>query len=100
VHLVAVEIGRFGGLLHCHPELDDVEEAMKGRIFLLALALAMIPSFAWHRVTNLPPAAYEARAELQGFQSALQKVTVRISSIAPGRRSDSDRPRSRQLSRR
>lgn len=34
-----------------------------------------------YRVTNLPPAAYEARAELQGFQSALQKVTVRISSI-------------------
>ncbi|MBE3073534.1 MAG: TonB-dependent receptor, partial [Actinobacteria bacterium] len=99
---------------------------MKGRIFLLALALAMIPSFAFaqasgtgsvvgrvadssgavlpgvtvtfksaealgqytgvtdaqgqYRVTNLPPATYEARAELQGFQAALQKVTVRINS--------------------
>ncbi len=33
-----------------------------------------------YRVNNLPPATYEARAELQGFQAAVQTVTVRISS--------------------
>jgi hypothetical protein len=32
-----------------------------------------------YRVNNLPPATYEARAELAGFQSALQSVTVRLS---------------------
>ena len=33
-----------------------------------------------YRVNNLPPATYEAKAELQGFQTAVQTVTVRISS--------------------
>lgn len=32
------------------------------------------------RVNNLPPATYEARAELQGFQASAQKVTVRLNS--------------------
>ena len=33
-----------------------------------------------YRVNNLPPATYDARAELQGFQTSLHKVTVRINS--------------------
>ena len=33
-----------------------------------------------YRVGNLPPATYEAKAELSGFQTALQHVTVRINS--------------------
>ncbi len=35
-----------------------------------------------YRVNNLPPATYEARAELQGFQAVVQKVTVRLGAIA------------------
>jgi Carboxypeptidase regulatory-like domain len=31
-----------------------------------------------YRVSNLPPATYEARAELQGFQTSVQKITVRL----------------------
>lgn len=31
-----------------------------------------------YRVQNLPPASYEARAELQGFQGVVQKVAVRL----------------------
>src|SRR5438093_2443911 len=33
-----------------------------------------------YRVANLPPATYEARAELQGFQTAVQRVTVRVAT--------------------
>ena len=33
-----------------------------------------------YRVANLPPATYEARAELQGFQASSQKVTVRLNT--------------------
>ncbi|MEO5894332.1 MAG: TonB-dependent receptor [Vicinamibacterales bacterium] len=35
-----------------------------------------------YRVNNLPPATYEVRAELQGFQSAVQKLTVRLATTA------------------
>src|SRR5258705_1876299 len=31
-----------------------------------------------YRVSNLPPATYEARAELLGFQTSVQKITVRL----------------------
>src|SRR5207302_5654930 len=31
-----------------------------------------------YRVANIPPAAYDAKAELQGFQTAIHHVTVRI----------------------
>src|SRR4029077_10997959 len=31
-----------------------------------------------YRISNLAPAAYEARAELQGFQSVVQTVAVRV----------------------
>jgi hypothetical protein len=33
-----------------------------------------------YRIANLPPAAYEARAELQGFQTVAQPVTVRVAT--------------------
>jgi hypothetical protein len=33
-----------------------------------------------YRIANLPPAAYDARAELQGFQTVAQTVTVRVAS--------------------
>ena len=33
-----------------------------------------------YRVNNLPPATYEARAELQGFQASVQRITVRLNS--------------------
>jgi hypothetical protein len=33
-----------------------------------------------YRVTNLPPATYEVKAELSGFQTAMSKVSVRIAS--------------------
>jgi hypothetical protein len=33
-----------------------------------------------YRVNNLPPATYEARAELQGFQTAIQQIIVRLNS--------------------
>ncbi|HEX6975523.1 MAG TPA: TonB-dependent receptor, partial [Vicinamibacterales bacterium] len=33
-----------------------------------------------YRIVNLPPATYEAKAELQGFQVAAQKVTVRVNT--------------------
>jgi Carboxypeptidase regulatory-like domain len=33
-----------------------------------------------YRVGNLPPATYEARAELQGFQTAVQRITVRLNT--------------------
>ena len=35
-----------------------------------------------YRLNNLPPATYEARAELQGFQTSLQTVTVRLGAVA------------------
>ena len=35
-----------------------------------------------YRIVNLPPASYEARAELQGFQSAVQQVMGRIGDQA------------------
>src|ERR1700752_2591027 len=33
-----------------------------------------------YRIANLAPATYEARAELQGFQTVVQQVTVRVAS--------------------
>jgi hypothetical protein len=33
-----------------------------------------------YRVANLPPATYDARAELQGFQTAVQRVGVRVAT--------------------
>src|SRR5690349_10310279 len=33
-----------------------------------------------YRVPNLPPATYEVRAELAGFQTAISKVSVRLAS--------------------
>ena len=36
-----------------------------------------------YRIANLPPAAYEARAELQGFQTVVQPVTVRVATTLP-----------------
>ena len=33
-----------------------------------------------YRVTNLPPATYEVKAELSGFQTAISKVSVRLAS--------------------
>src|SRR4029077_18974728 len=33
-----------------------------------------------YRISNLAPAAYEARAELQGFQTVVQQVAVRVAS--------------------
>ena len=33
-----------------------------------------------YRIANLPPASYEARAELQGFQTVLQQIAVRVAS--------------------
>lgn len=33
-----------------------------------------------YRIANLAPAAYEARAELQGFQTVVQQVAVRVAS--------------------
>jgi hypothetical protein len=34
-----------------------------------------------YRVANLPPALYEARAELQGFQTVTRQVTVRLNAV-------------------
>src|SRR3979409_2140851 len=34
-----------------------------------------------YRIANLAPAPYEARAELQGFQTVVQQVAVRVASI-------------------
>jgi carboxypeptidase family protein len=36
-----------------------------------------------YRIGNLPPAAFEARAELQGFQTVVQSVTVRVATTLP-----------------
>ena len=33
-----------------------------------------------YRIANLPPATYEARAELQGFQTVVQTVNVRVAT--------------------
>ena len=33
-----------------------------------------------YRIANLAPASYEARAELQGFQTVLQQIAVRVAS--------------------
>ena len=33
-----------------------------------------------YRIANLSPAAYEARAELQGFQTVVQQVAVRVAA--------------------
>jgi hypothetical protein len=34
-----------------------------------------------YRVSNLPPATYEVRAELSGFQTVIQKVIVRLNAV-------------------
>ena len=34
-----------------------------------------------YRVTNLPPAPYEVKAELVGFQSVVRQVTVRLNAV-------------------
>jgi len=34
-----------------------------------------------YRVTNLPPATYDARAELSGFQSVIRKAPVRLNAV-------------------
>src|SRR5438477_4649294 len=34
-----------------------------------------------YRVTNLPPASYEIRAELSGFTSVIRKATVRLNAV-------------------
>ena len=39
---------------------------------------AVTDSDGRYRISNLAPASYEARAELQGFQAAVQRVAVRI----------------------
>ena len=36
-----------------------------------------------YRIANLPPAAHEARAELRGFQTVVQPVTVRVATTLP-----------------
>src|ERR1051325_10838003 len=33
------------------------------------------------RVTNLPPATYDVRAELSGFQTVIRKATVRLNAV-------------------
>src|SRR5260221_14422383 len=34
-----------------------------------------------YRVGNLPPATYDVRAELAGFQTVIQKVIVRLNAV-------------------
>src|SRR5262249_25424832 len=34
------------------------------------------------RVTNLPPATYDVRAELSGFQTVIRKATVRLNAVS------------------
>src|SRR5437763_9971496 len=34
-----------------------------------------------YRVPNLPPATYGVRAELQGFKSAIRRVTIRLDAV-------------------
>src|SRR5207247_9228008 len=34
-----------------------------------------------YRVTNLPPATYEVRAELAGFQAIVRKAPVRLNAV-------------------
>src|SRR5881628_517423 len=34
-----------------------------------------------YRVTNLPPATYDVRAELSGFQSVVRKAPVRLNAV-------------------
>ena len=41
---------------------------------------AISDSQGLYRIANLPPATYEARAELQGFQTVVQPVAVRVST--------------------
>src|SRR5262245_64234958 len=36
-----------------------------------------------YRISNLPPATYDARAELQGFQTVVHPVTVRVATTLP-----------------
>jgi hypothetical protein len=36
-----------------------------------------------YRIGNLPPATYELRAELDGFQTVVRQVTVRLGATAP-----------------
>ncbi len=48
----------------------------------LGTFIAVTDAQGLYRVNNLPPATYEARAEIQGFQTALQTVTVRLGTVA------------------
>src|SRR5258708_33405433 len=34
-----------------------------------------------YRVTNLPPATYDVRAELSGFQTVIRRATVRLNAV-------------------
>jgi len=34
-----------------------------------------------YRVTNLPPATYDVRAELSGFQTVIRKAPVRLNAV-------------------
>ena len=74
---------------------------MNSRIAAIASALVLLPTLALaqasgtgmrisgrlftlsqgqYRIGNLPPVTYEARAELQGFQSVVQQVAVRVAT--------------------
>src|SRR5476649_1475143 len=35
----------------------------------------------FYRVANLPPATYDVKAELSGFQSVIRKATVRLNGV-------------------
>src|ERR1700736_3795088 len=43
---------------------------------------AVTDSGGIYRISSLQPAAYEARAELQGFQTKVQRVSVHVRPIA------------------
>jgi len=42
---------------------------------------AVTDSNGMYRVTNLPPATYDVRAELTGFQSVIRKAPVRLNAV-------------------
>src|SRR5215813_2923036 len=49
---------------------------------VLGVFTAVTDTSGVYRIANLPPATYDVRAELAGFQAVVGKVTVRLNAVA------------------
>jgi len=59
----------------------DLSGGLIARASLTNVFTRYDPDPARRRVTNLPPATYDVRAELAGFQTVIRKAPVRLNAV-------------------